>query len=737
MEKIINKIKKNKSLVGVALVLLAILVVFLANMSFADLLDNDVEVQANTELIYYLNVNYDGVDRNGDVSDDGESVQAVKVSSGEMIVEDRIPDGLTFNGFVATENGTIGAANRSDNTQCLGKVVDDTNEPTNQGVWNAGNTEYTYHGLHYDVASRTVSFKVENLQAGCYLTVGIKTTTPSTIDDPDTTGTVEQRRDFYNFATAREKSLTVNSNTVHAYMGKSNVALYKVTYEYSGNAPSNAPTAPGETNYAVASKVGVAKDVEIEGYTFSGWTTSDVTVTNGTFSMPEGNVTFTGSFTENTKHNVTYSITGTAPTNYVVPSQKQYYEGEKVSVDLLKENDIIDGYRFLGWTSNDVTIDSKGRFDMPTSNVSIVGSFEEVTYTLSYAFYENDALPANASSYLPASASYKEGTEVTLSPVLNQPNDYEFLGWYEDNPFVMPAHDVTVLGEWRSIGGTFTPTIDQTIVEAEDYYVAGDVVTIQITVTNTEDYPITDVLVSLSNAGVNFSESENYTLLSDNIAKIASIPANGTATLTATYTVMPKGSSSVTNVVEINGATAENNHELDPENTPSDSISFNTYTYGLKIYLKDRDDNTKSLEAADYNICTADDDDTTCFATITTDFNGYGVYDGLQGITYYLKQAKVTSGYVLDNTIRTLDMVNDADQNGYVTLNLENREMGSLPFTGGVGTIIYTIIGLIIIVGGFIFFIKYTKSKKKTKEQDDKKKSKTPDKKKKINKKNK
>lgn len=718
MKNIMEKLKKvNKSYLAGALVLLVVLIVFLANMSFADLLDNDVEVAPNTELTYYLNVNYDGVDRNGDVSDDGEGVKAIEVSSGEMIVEDRIPEGLTFTGFVTTDNGTIGAANRSDNTQCLGKVVDDTNEETNEGVWNAGNTEFTYHGLHYDAASRTVSFKVENLQAGCYLTVGIKTMTPSTVDDPDTTGTVEQRRDFYNFASAREKNLTVNSNTVHAYMGKSTVALYKVTYEYSGNAPSNAPTTPGEANYAVASKVGVAKDVEIEGYTFSGWTTTDVTVSNGTFTMPEGNVTFRGSFTENTKHNVTYSISGDAPTNYVVPSQKEYYEGEKVSLDSLKENDVIDGYKFLGWTTNDVSVDSKGNFVMPTSDVSIVGSFEEVTYTLTYGFYENDALPNNANSYLPASTRYKEGQEVSLSPVLNAPEGYEFLGWYEDSPFIMPNHNVTVLGEWRNLGGTFTPAISQAIVDAEDYYIAGDTVTIEITVTNPEDYPIHDVLVSLSNSDVKFSESDNYTLLSSGIAKVSNIPAGGSATLIATYKVEPKSSSNVTNVVEINGAKAENNYEMDTENIPKDSISFNTYTYGLKINLKDRDDATKELEKAEYSICTADNDDSTCFATITTNSSGYGEYNGLQGITYYLKQSKVTSGYVLDTTVRTLDMAEDADQEGYITLDLENREIGSLPFTGGVGTIIYTVVGLVIIILGVLFFIKYTNNKKSNRER--------------------
>ena len=40
--------------------------------------------------------------------------------------------------------------------------------------------------------------------AGCSLTVGIITHTPSTVDDPST-AYVEVRRDFYNSATAGER----------------------------------------------------------------------------------------------------------------------------------------------------------------------------------------------------------------------------------------------------------------------------------------------------------------------------------------------------------------------------------------------------------------------------------------------------------------------------------------------------------------------------------------------------
>ena len=305
--------KKIKiELIIFALILLSIFVILIMVKSFATPLNNDVEVKKNSELTYYLNVSYDGVDRNG-VESNTTTVSEMK--SGTMFIEDKIPEGLEFTGFVTTTDGSIGAVKRSDETTCPGKVIDDTHEAsTTEGVWNNAHTEYTYHGLHYNATNRTVTFQVKNLKAGCQLTVGIKTKTPTTIDDPITPER-ETRRDFYNFATARERGLTINSNTAHAFMGDSSVTLYNVTYQYisKGIVPTGAPTVPQVSSYPKGAKVGVAPNVEVEGYTFSGWTTTDATISNNSFVMPEGNVVLKGSFTQNATKKVTYTLTGVTP----------------------------------------------------------------------------------------------------------------------------------------------------------------------------------------------------------------------------------------------------------------------------------------------------------------------------------------------------------------------------------------------------------------------------------------
>ena len=106
--------------------------------------------------------------------------------------------------------------------------------------------------------------------------------------------------------------------------------------------------------------------------------------------------------------------------------------------------------------------------------------------------------------------------------------------------------------------------------------------------------------------------------------------------------------------------------------------------------------------------------------------NGTGSLNGLDPTqTYYLKQVKAPTGYRLyDDKIIVLPGSNDNTQydsstyqvvsvsNGMYTANIVNSPMLALPFTGGSGTVIYTVIGLIIVVGAGIFLVLYKKKNK-------------------------
>lgn len=78
---------------------------------------------------------------------------------------------------------------------------------------------------------------------------------------------------------------------------KGTAPKYKVTYAYTGTVPTDAPALPGEVSYKAGDTVNVAEAPTRDGYEFSGWTTSDANVSDGSFTMPSKEVKLTGSWT--------------------------------------------------------------------------------------------------------------------------------------------------------------------------------------------------------------------------------------------------------------------------------------------------------------------------------------------------------------------------------------------------------------------------------------------------------
>ena len=346
-------------------------------------------------------------------------------------------------------------------------------------------------------------------------------------------------------------------------MGKEDIPLKAVRYKYIGEVPSNAPAVPSSAQYAEGTKVGVAPNIEIEGYTFSGWQTSNVSVSNGSFTMPNTDVEFTGTFTkkEIPKSSVEYRIEGEMPNSYMLPLKKEYAIGSDVKVDVLKAGDVLNGYRFLGWTSNQVTVSTEGDFVMPSTPVVFVGKFESITYQVSYAFYDT-VLPDNANKLLPNSSRYHPGDTVTLAPNPTA-EGYEFLGWNRETTFTMPEENIIVYGEWKKKTGTFAPTITKENIGSNTHYMPGDKVPFKITVTNTSNFPIKNVLVKEENDPAFFTINSNYTIVSDHIANIDEIPALGKVELFAYYKVQIADTGTIENVVSIKGALADNHYELE------------------------------------------------------------------------------------------------------------------------------------------------------------------------------
>lgn len=148
---------------------------------------------------------------------------------------------------------------------------------------------------------------------------------------------------------------------------------YKVTYEYTGTIPADAPKLPDEASCKAGDTVKVADAPTLAGYEFSGWTTSDANITNGSFTMPSNKVTLTGSWAlrSDLSYTVHYYWNGT--TDKV--AEDKVVHGKTFSQTYTEDPIKIDGYTWVSPDSKSVTID-------------------EATNEITFYYYKNVTLTA-------------------------------------------------------------------------------------------------------------------------------------------------------------------------------------------------------------------------------------------------------------------------------------------------------------------------------------------------------
>ena len=230
-----------------------------------------------------------------------------------------------------------------------------------------------------------------------------------------------------------------------------------ITYGYTGAVPAGADAAlPSEeidVPYNAARTV--AQAPTLYGYTFSGWDTGDVAVdAGGNFNMPDGSVTFTGSWAAKdvaVHTNLNHTATDTTP----------YQAGNDANADK-KFGDTLanfadpqrEGYTFDGWytgrtggtkyTPGISAIDTEGPLEL----------YAQWTLNSRNLTYRYTNTPAGAPA-VPAVESVPFGT----SKAVWQPGEitgYAFSGWTASGTsatsgnFTMPDNAVTFTGTWTA-----------------------------------------------------------------------------------------------------------------------------------------------------------------------------------------------------------------------------------------------------------------------------------------------
>lgn len=165
-----------------------------------------------------------------------------------------------------------------------------------------------------------------------------------------------------------------------------------------------------------------------------------------------------------------------------------------------------------------------------------------------------------------------------------------------------------------------------------------------------------------------------------------------------------------------------------------DQNSVNGVMANVEFILQDEDGNNIKVEPVvsgqngSYQVV-ADTDSTVTDAEATVITNAYGqiFVKGLAYGTYQLVETKTNNGYQIITTPLTIAVSENSYINdGYVisgstpsvtetpnyTVKVPNAKQPDLPLTGGMGTILFTVAGLVLIGGAAFFFIRSRKSSK-------------------------
>lgn len=159
------------------------------------------------------------------------------------------------------------------------------------------------------------------------------------------------------------------------------------------------------------------------------------------------------------------------------------------------------------------------------------------------------------------------------------------------------------------------------------------------------------------------------------------------------------------------------------QTTVTDKTTTTTYTYGFEIFKTDADmkplqgaefkllDSNKEEITLAYNTVTGEyrratrlmEDEVWCDNTIVvSDASGIAKIVGLDNGTYYLRETKAPDGFKILTTDKEFiisgnNLFADRDENGVISVgssvHVENNKGVTLPETGGIGTLLFAVLG--------------------------------------------
>lgn len=153
-------------------------------------------------------------------------------------------------------------------------------------------------------------------------------------------------------------------------------------------------------------------------------------------------------------------------------------------------------------------------------------------------------------------------------------------------------------------------------------------------------------------------------------------------------------------------------NKVDEEQNPLSGAEFKLYSDA------DLQNEIKFVQTADgtYRVAKADEEGA---ETLVVDSDGVLNLQGLDLGTYYLKEVKAPGGYnLLQNAVEI--KLTDTDKNGKLDNDADNVLTGiqvvnskgfNLPVTGGIGTVLFTVVGVVLMASGVLLVLVYRKKR--------------------------
>ena len=220
----------------------------------------------------------------------------------------------------------------------------------------------------------------------------------------------------------------------------------------------------------------------------------------------------------------------------------------------------------------------------------------------------------------------------------------------------------------------------------------------------------------------------------------ASWAANGGKQLVITYTAtLNDNNTTAVNVKEINTATYAYSfypYLTDTRKTKTATEEVTTFEIQIDKHVQGQTDQKLPDAKFDlYRTATQAEIDAGKAVTIpyttekgikleadkVTDANGVATFEKYEAngenYNYYLVETQAPSGYnILDNAVKVnFTDAEVAGTNGIYTVEIANTSGIQLPITGGTGTVIFTIIGIALMVGAVMLFVVSRKKAKESK----------------------